>query len=94
MFLTETWRGPSLSVNRDTPALRLGDRGAAAEPPELLSSCLGGDRKGREGTEQRVWERRASAARAWRTEEAGTHRVLPLLKIERFLLYIWDKNLL
>lgn len=49
MFLTEPWRGPPLALNCDTPTPRLGDRGAG-KPPELLSSCLGGDR--RDGREQ------------------------------------------
>lgn len=30
MFLTEIWRGPSLSLNSDTQAPCLGDRGAGS----------------------------------------------------------------
>lgn len=79
MFLTETWRGPFLSLNSDTQG-----SWAGRQRSQQLGSWFQLPLRGEAGRERRMqwrmWEKRASTAGGRRAEGAGTNRALPLLK--------------
>lgn len=85
MFLTEIWRGPSLSLNSDTQAPWLGAGGAGSGTLRAASSGFLGDRQETEeaevGNTAEDVGAKGRCSRRLGGGGPGTNPGLPLLKI-------------